>query len=153
MDRVARADPRADAIRAAIRAHATLARVRRELERVDPFGLEVIDSGDGSAATIRRLMQECLDRIGPAVPAPEAPETHNALVTPETQSIIYMFLSRLVGVGVGTIRMLRRSAVERLESTAVALLQSLVEERVYRPTVEVPTGAGAADALHGDDSV
>ena len=56
-DRVAHADPRA-AIRAAMRAHATLTSVRLELESADTYRLERIDSGDGSAASIRRMLQE-----------------------------------------------------------------------------------------------
>ena len=136
-----------------MRTHSALSSVCLELEGVDPFDRYAIDAGDGRAATIRRLLQECLDRIGPAVAAPAATEPHDALVALETQSIVYKFVSRLLGVGIGTLRMLRRPAVEKLDSTAGVLLQTLVEERVYRPTVEVPTGAGAADALHGDDSV
>ena len=152
-DRIARADPRAESIRAAMRAHGALHCVRQELERVDTFCLETIDSGDGRGATIRRLLQECLDRIGPAVAAPAATEPHDALVALETQSIIYKFVSRLLGVGIGTLRMLRRSAVEKLESTAAVLLQTLVEERACREIAGVPTGADAADALPGDGSV
>ena len=68
-DRIARADPRAEAVVAAMRAHATLTSVRLELERADTYRLERIDSGDGSAASIRRMLQECLDRIGTAVQA------------------------------------------------------------------------------------
>ena len=151
-DRVAHTDPRA-AIRAAMRAHATLTSVRLELESADTYRLERIDSGDGSAASIRRMLQECLDRIGTAVQAREASATHDALTMAESRSLGYTFMFRLVGVGVGTIRMLRRSAAANLERTADALLQLLVEERVCRQTVEVPTGAGSADALPGDDSV
>ena len=149
-DRVARGDPRAEAIRAAMRTHGALSSVCLELERVDPFDRIAIDSGDGSAATIRRLIQECLDRIGSAVAAPAAREPPNALVALETQSIVYKFLSRLVGVGVGTIRRLRRPAVANLESTAAALLQSLEEQRLCRQTGEVPTGSDAADDLLGE---
>ena len=152
-DRVAHADPRAESIRAAMRAHATLSSVCSELELVDPFERKTIDSGAGRGATIRRLLQECLDRIGPAVAAPAATEPHDALVALETQSIVYKFVSRLLGVGIGTLRMLRRPAVEKLESTAGVLLQTLVEERACRETAGVPTGADAADALPGDGSV
>ena len=111
---------------------------------MDHYGVGRIEFDDGSAATIRHLMQECLDRLGTTVPALEAPET---------QSIIHRFLFRLVGVGVGTMRMLRLSTVEKLERTALALLQLLAEEGLGRRAVEVPTGAGADEPLPGDDSV
>ena len=157
-DRVAHADPRA-AIRAAMRAHATLTSVRLELESADTYRLERIDSGDGSAASIRRMLQECLDRIGSAVQARgasgthearEASATHNALVMAESRSLGYTFMLRLVGVGVGTIRMLRRSDVDKLDSTAAVLLQTLVEERACWQDVDVRTGADEADTLPSD---
>ena len=148
-DRVAHADPRA-AIRAAMRAHATLTSVRLELESADTYRLERIDSGDGSAASIRRMLQECLDRIGTAVQAREASATHDALTTAESRSLGYTFMLRLVGVGVGTIRMLRRSDVDKLERTAAVLLQTLVEERACWQIVDVRTGADEADTLPSD---
>ena len=148
-DRVAHTDPRA-AIRAAMRAHATLTSVRLELESADTYRLERIDSGDGSAASIRRMLQECLDRIGTAVQAREASATHDALTMAESRSLVYTFMFRLVGVGVGTIRMLRRSDVDKLDSTAAVLLQTLVEERACWQIVDVRTGADEADTLPSD---
>ena len=143
-NRTAHAKYRVDAIRSAIRSHAALTRVCQTLCGMDHIDVVWIETGDGSAATIRHLMQECLDRLGTIVPALEASET---------QSIIHRFLFRLIGVGVGTMRMLRLSTVEKLERTALALLQLLAEEGLGRRAVEVPTGAGADEALPGDDSV
>ena len=79
------------------------------LDGVDPDGAGRIDSGDGSEATIRRLMRECLAYIGPTGSAYDAVETR------EARSMIHSFLCRLIGVGVGTIRRLRRPTVEKLE--------------------------------------
>ena len=152
-NRTAHAKYRVDAIRSAIRSHAALTRVCQTLCGMDHIDVVWIETGDGSAATIRHLMQECIDRLRSTMPALEAPETHNALETPETQSMIHKFLFQLVGVGVGTMRMLRLSTVEKLERTALALLQLLAEEGLGRRAVEVPTGAGADEALPGDDSV
>ena len=104
--RVAHGDLRAEAVHGAMRTHSALSSVCLELEGVDPFDRYAIDAGDGRAATIRRLLQECLDRIESVVAVPAARAPPNALVAPETQSIVYKFLSRLVGVGVGTIRRL-----------------------------------------------
>ena len=151
--RVAHGDLRAEVVHAAMRTHSALSSVCLELEGVDPFDRYAIDAGDGRAATIRRLLQECLDRIESVVAAPAARAPPNALVAPETQSIVYKFLSRLVGVGVGTIRMLRRSDVDKLERTAAVLLQTLVEERACWQIVYVPTGAAEADTLPSDVAV
>ena len=108
------------------------------------------------------MLQECLDRIGTAVQARaascthearEASATHDALTVAESQSLGYTFMLRLVGVGVGTIRMLRRSDVDKLERTAAVLLQTLVEERACWQIVDVPTGADEADTLPSDVAV
>ena len=56
--------------------------------------------------------------------------------------MIHCFLGRFVGVGVGTLRRLRRPTVEQLERTALALQQLLTEEGLGQPADEVLTGAG-----------
>ena len=124
-DRAARAKSRVDAIRSAIRSHAALTLVGQTLESMDPFLIDQIESGTGTATTIRPLLQECIDSL---TVLDERRNSAAAVAELEMAAprLVYTLLLQLIEVDVGTLRGLRLTTVISIERAARALLEPLI---------------------------
>ena len=87
---------------------------------MDPSTIGWIESGEGTASAIRNLLQECIDHLA----ALDERRTSVAAVA-ERVGLVHTLLLQLEGVGVGTLRMLRSTAVISIERAALDLLETL----------------------------
>ena len=106
--------------KAAIRSHAALTHVCRTIDRMDPSLVGWIESGEGTASAIRTLLQECIDHL-----AALDERRKSVAAVAERVGLVHTLLLQLDGVGVGTLRMLRLTAVNSIERAALDLLETL----------------------------